>query len=404
MNKILLLVFILLSKNICSQSLSGRIIAADTKRPVNAASVFLSNTSVGVSSNDSGNFIIPNFPQGKYDLVVSCVGYETYQQTIQSNQLPSFLKIELKPKIKELQEVIIRTYDKDGWKNWGKFFTDNFIGTVMNASECTIVNKEVLKFVHNKKQNILNAYADETLIIENNALGYKLKYQLEGFEYNFRTHLLLYYGYPLFEEMEGSERKLKNWAKNREEVYYGSIMHFMRSLYRNKIEENGFEVRKMIKKPNLEKQRIKGIYKSRMQMDEDGRMVSRPIPKDSSVYYDKILSQPDETSYLIKTILPGDSIAFAIDSTTAGLSFTDYLDITYTNKKVSLDYLNQYNLQGKSGYPISQITLVNNNHVEIISNGSYFNVTDLISYGYWAWSEKVANMLPFDYKLQVKKK
>jgi hypothetical protein len=47
---------------------------------------------------------------------------------------------------------------------------------------------------------------------------------------------------------------------------------------------------------------------------------------------------------------------------------------------------------------MSQITLTTGNPVEIEANGSYFDPTNLLSTGYWAWSEKIANMLPFNYK------
>jgi hypothetical protein len=46
---------------------------------------------------------------------------------------------------------------------------------------------------------------------------------------------------------------------------------------------------------------------------------------------------------------------------------------------------------------MSEITLINDRPVEIQANGSYFNPVDLMSTGYWAWSEKIATLLPFDY-------
>jgi hypothetical protein len=47
---------------------------------------------------------------------------------------------------------------------------------------------------------------------------------------------------------------------NRAEAYYGSMMHFMRSLYRNKLIEEKFEVRKLIKLSSEEQKRVKAAY------------------------------------------------------------------------------------------------------------------------------------------------
>jgi hypothetical protein len=50
------------------------------------------------------------------------------------------------------------------------------------------------------------------------------------------------------------------------------------------------------------------------------------------------------------------------------------------------------------GQHLSEITLINQRPIAIMSNGSFFLPNDLLSSGYWAWSEKIATMLPFDYK------
>ncbi|MDG4870120.1 hypothetical protein P8631_19190, partial [Guyparkeria sp. 1SP6A2] len=40
-------------------------------------------------------------------------------------------------------------------------------------------------------------------------------------------------------------RKIKKWQRNRFDAYQGSLMHFMRAVFRNRIAEEGFEVRKV---------------------------------------------------------------------------------------------------------------------------------------------------------------
>ncbi|HEY0355235.1 MAG TPA: carboxypeptidase-like regulatory domain-containing protein, partial [Flavisolibacter sp.] len=140
-------------------------------KPVPNASVFLSNTSLGTKADGNGYFQL-NIPSGKYDLVVSCVGFQTHTQTIQSGLITETLTIRLQLKTSQLENLTIEPFEKNGWDKWGVFFTENFIGTSSNALDCRILNKEAIKFRHSKKYNQLVAIATEPLIIENKALGY----------------------------------------------------------------------------------------------------------------------------------------------------------------------------------------------------------------------------------------
>ncbi|TXT33669.1 MAG: hypothetical protein FD136_767 [Chitinophagaceae bacterium] len=284
------------------KKLIGNVLAKDSKLPVASASIFLSNTSVGTISKDNGSFVLQPFPEGRFDLVVSMIGYETYSVAISSSTIPSNLEILLVPKVKELQEVIVLNYEKDGWKKWGDFFMENLIGKTPNAEDCKLLNKEVVRFRFNKKTNTLKAYADQPLHIQNEALGYELKYDLNVFEFNYSTRVLFYQGYPLFSDLEAKNDRVETrWKKNREETYNGSIMHFMRSLYRNTLEAEGYEVRRI--KRNKEKK-------------------NQPFSNGS-----------DNFNILINTLLKGDSIAFVIDSVTLGLQFKDHLQVPFNSKR-----------------------------------------------------------------------
>ena len=395
-----MLLFILSAAN-AQFKITGKIISADNKKPIASASVFFSNTSKGSTTNDVGEFIIENMADGRYDLVASCIGYETYVQQVIPSTISAALTIELKPKIAELDEVVVGGYTKEGWKTWGKFFMDNFIGQTPYAAKCTIKNTEAIQFRNYKKQHLIKAFSDETLVIENKSLGYILRYRLELFQFDFVSRILFYQGYPLFEKMETSRsRKTNRWAENREKAYYGSELHFMRSLFRNKLVTDGFEIRKQLKVANKEKQRVKALYASRRfikKIDHTVSVHTRDLFSDSSAYYENILRQPDEKDIVFPELLPSDSIAYAVNKTTAGLDFSDYLRITYTKSIEESDYLFQFHLERKPMAPVSLITLNNKKPVEILANGLYYNSMDLLTTGYWAWSEKIANMLPFDY-------
>ncbi|HEY1018338.1 MAG TPA: carboxypeptidase-like regulatory domain-containing protein [Sediminibacterium sp.] len=407
---LLLIGFLLWSLTGFAQTdLGGKVLAADNKLPVASANVYISNSSVGTVTDEKGQFIIRNFPAGRYDLVVSCVGYETQVITLSSAKLPPLLTILLKPKINELQEVIVEPYEKNGWEKWGSFFMENFIGTSAFSTDCKLLNKEVIKFRFSKKNNTLKAIANDRLVIENRALGYVLKYDLTRFEYDFGTRIFLYQGYPLFEEMETKRKGLqKRWAENREDAYYGSVMHFMRSLFRNKLVEQDFEVRKLIKLPDAEKKRVKALYRAQAvnaaingTMMVDGQLPG--LRRDSAAYYRKVMNEPESMNVLINTILPGDSIAYALDSVTVGLEFNDYLQVVYTKKKTPPEYQKMLPRGVTSILLTSELFRTSANPIMVLASGNYFEGTDLITSGYWAWSEKIANLLPNEYWPSSKK-
>ncbi len=404
-------IWLIPSSILAQQTLKGRVLAADTKQPIHLANVFLSNTSIGTVTNAEGYFTIEHFPQGRYDVVVSCIGYESFVTTIQSAQLPKTIDINLVPKVNILQEVIVEPYEKNGWDKYGKFFLDNFVGTSALAKECKLKNPETIRFRYNKKENILRAFADEPIMLENKALGYILKYDLKTFEYNYSTRIFYFQGYPLFEEMEtGRKRLQERWESRRADAYYGSLMHFMRSLFRNQLVQEGFETRKLIKISEEEKKRVRTLYNKRAYTNGVGQIVVNDSilgqgNADSAAYFRKVMRQPEKMNVLIDKVLPGDSIAFAIDSLTAGLYFEDHLQVIYLYKQVPDEYVQANGLSVRAKSPVvSEIFLTRKNTIAVLSNGSYYEGIDLISSGYWGWWEKLATMLPYDYKAPPRKK
>lgn len=388
-----------------AQTLRGIVLSADNQQPVPAASVFLSNTGVGTITKDDGRFELNRFPSGRYELVVTSLGYETYSMVVQSASLPEQLQILLKPKARELQEVVVEPYEKNGWEKWGKFFLENFIGISAYAKEVRLKNPGAIRFRHNKKTNTLNAYADEALVIENNALGYVLRYQLEQFEYRFSANMLLFQGFPFFEEMESKRSaKVKRWQSNRESVYEGSLMHFYRALFRNKLVEEGFELRRSVDVVNQEKARIKEKMRAQMKgaVQQGNKVVfsggTPSVTADSATYQNQVMRQPDKMEVLYKPIIPADSIAYAIDSVTVGLFFKGYLHITYPKKKEPEEIAKALGKQLAGDALVSKLQLLNNKEIAVLANGSFFEPTDILAHGYWAYWERMATMLPLDFK------
>jgi hypothetical protein len=393
-------------------SLKGKVLSADTHQPVVAANVYLSSTSVGTITDAKGEFLIPRFPGGRFDLVVSFIGYETYKLELRSDQLPAQLEILLHPKANELKEVIVESYEKDGWEKYGKIFTDNFIGTASFSQDCKLINPDAIHFKFEKKRNIIRATADEQLIIENHALGYILKYNLTRFEFNPDTKEFFFQGFPFFEEMQTDRRGLsKRWIENRQAAYYGSITHFMRSLYRNKLGDEEFEIKKMVSVSAAEHKRVEAIYRSipreirlrqKTLITGTGKELTikdsaGSISEDSLMYYESVAKQPDKSMVLINTLLNADSIAYGIDSFTVGLLFDARIQVAYKTKRSPIEY-QRYFPKNVFFAPInSVIYLVHGKPIIVLASGSYFDGSELMIQGYWAWWEKMCTKLPFEY-------
>lgn len=402
------------SSCIHAQSLTGKLISATDKTPIANASIYFNNTSVGTVSGADGRFSFNTIPTGELLLIITCVGYESIQFNVLTNQLGKTLVFEMKQKATELEEVKVLSFEKDGWKKWGQFFLNNFIGTSAQAKDCKLLNQEAVKFSHNKKDGKLIVIAKEPLQILNKALGYKIQYDLEGFEYSFKEHLLFFYGYQFYTELDANTRKQSRWFKKRVNVYTGSMMHFMRSLYANTLKEEGFVVNRMYKFPNLEKQRIQKIMRQKIFSNSSNIIVlgdNKTIgnDSDSNQYYNQVIRQEDEYSYLINIPLTSDSLVQKTDSGFVYFQFPNYLVVTSTNKNFPEEYLaNNFGTKYSTNTNvISHIKMYTPTPVKVYANGNYVMPTNIISNFYWSWNEKIANLLPFDFDVEdkpVKKK
>jgi len=163
--------------------ITGRVVNSSDKKPVANASIFLSNSAVGAKTADDGTFKLNNAKPGKYDLVVSFVGFETYRKTITVNDQDIALPdIEIKPQAIILNEVSIKpVIDPNRERNY-EWFKEEFLGTSELAQECKILNPEILDLDYDEGSKILTASSQDFLEIENDALGYKIKYLLTNFK------------------------------------------------------------------------------------------------------------------------------------------------------------------------------------------------------------------------------
>ena len=109
MNKLILGLFLFAANLAFTQnSISGRILDADTKKPLIGTTILVQQTEKGTITNLDGNFVIEDLSPGRYKLVISTLGYGTRIIDVTVPQ-QSELEILLSPSAIEIEEVIIST-------------------------------------------------------------------------------------------------------------------------------------------------------------------------------------------------------------------------------------------------------------------------------------------------------
>ncbi len=179
------------------QGIKGSVISSETGEPIVGASVYISNTSYGVATDLNGDFILSETLELPFYLNISAIGYKTEVIHITTFQ-DSLLNISLESNVVELNAVTVYGDKEKQWEKFGVDFTKLFIGYSDFAEECVIENKEDIIFQYDEENLRLSAFSKKSLIIKNNALGYKITYWLEAFEYSYKTRGLYYEGYPFF--------------------------------------------------------------------------------------------------------------------------------------------------------------------------------------------------------------
>ncbi|MGE5351272.1 MAG: carboxypeptidase-like regulatory domain-containing protein [Ignavibacteriales bacterium] len=211
--------------------IKGKVVESETGSPIISAAVFLENSTIGTSTDQNGEFVLISSKYGTYDLIVSSIGFDLQKISIKAHKAESIeLNIKLKQKAILLNEVRIEAKIPDDWEEYIKLFKKQFLGETNNSRETIIVNPEVINFRVDDNTGTLYAFTDSTIIINNMALGYRLKVILDSFSFN-KKDLLRYYYHCKFEELTPEDDDQKElWEENRKDCYLGSQKHFLFSL------------------------------------------------------------------------------------------------------------------------------------------------------------------------------
>ncbi len=345
----------------------------DTKEPIEGVNAFLSRTMLGDATDPNGFYAIRNVPLGTYEIIFSHVGYGIKSQFVRMTEEEDFvLNISLKKLTHQLDEIeILSRYDKEWERNY-RLFEKEFIGSSPSSSRCYILNPEVMEFEHDHETGVLKASANDVLQIENQALGYRISYVLELFEYeNGRTRFV---GKPRYETLQPDDPgELRRWRKARLKSYRGSMAHFLRSLSENTVQKEGFRIYGLNYLPLGNERQEKTVINSQ-----------------------KIISKGD----------------FFFERK---LSFREYLQVVYAKENENPAYIeeaamlaqkeksdvspimNQQLMNGALSKPQTSYIKLNINEVSIDARGFIYDQLAVTTYGYWSW-ERIAEALPFEYE------
>ncbi|PRY09877.1 carboxypeptidase-like protein [Pontibacter ummariensis] len=394
---LLLLTWLLLSLPVLAQyKLKGRVVEDKTNEPLEAVSVFINTTTKGTLTNKKGEFSL-NLPAGRYDVVVSYLGYEPIVYQVNTEQLPPSFLFKLTKKAFALKEVQVEAARDEQWYVNLEVFKENFIGMSAVARQCKLLNPEVLTIMFDPQAGLLEVKAKDVLKIENPALGYTISYLLQEFKLYTHDGYTAYLGYPSFKPMAGGKGKQRRWNKQRRQAYRGSVMHFVRALRQRQLEEQGFNLRRLYRVPNPSR-------------PSDEEIAAARAKAKASAVSGAVLKLDDTTSSVLsRASLP--KLIARLDTNRVPypaylqekegqliLKFDDFFQVVYTGEMEEEAYVRQENMfrTREPGYQTSVVSLTTN-QVVLDENGSFYEPLGLLFEGYWGW-EKLGDMLPLDYQ------
>ncbi|MEP1034240.1 carboxypeptidase-like regulatory domain-containing protein [Ekhidna sp.] len=376
-----------------AQIIRGNVSDRDTKEPIPFANVFFSGTLIGTTTDLEGNFSFTIAAEGKYELIVSYIGYHEYSRQILSTDELPFFQIVLNPEVIELKDIQVNA-DTAGWKNNYPVFRQLFLGETQNAAKVEIGNPRDIFLFFDKIENGLYAHARKEILIENYALGYRLGYVMQEFRMEYRSRRFYSFGVPRFMEMMPKRKgQMLRWEKARAKSYRGSFSHFLRSFKENTFVEEGFIVQELYRVPNrkrppesLIKEKISAYDVSANKSTQV--IISGSSDSDSLRYWMSMRRLPTVVDSLGKVLednglIKGES-----------MTYEGYLKIIYTKEPEEPGY-SRYRRGGGSDNKQTSIVYFTD-FLRIYENG-YYDVEKVFFEGYMGWSSKIAEMLPLEY-------
>lgn len=214
----------------------------EASKPLPSVAVYINNTSLGTATDKAGNFrIVVPARYVKVELVASFVGYKPevkHLPAVPGRIANVVFKLDLNNVIREV--VIKGKHDKHWRRKW-RIFENGLLGDSPFARQCKILNPEAITLSLDEATGHVTAASSEPVLIENPALGYRVRFHMSKFESNGKKTFLS--GYKFFEPLLSNDPdKAKKQLRNRDIAFKDSFRNFLVSLSRNNLEASGIEI------------------------------------------------------------------------------------------------------------------------------------------------------------------
>lgn len=220
-------------------------------------------------------------------------------------------------------------------------------------------------------------------------MGYTLHYDLIFFKANFKTNYVSYSGHLFFREMK--KNIPKRWVDAREKAFKGSMLHFARSIYQDKVLEEGYVVSLLKRIPNPEKPSEDFIKAGQLRFRNTGN-------PDSLVYYNKLARLPDQIGLIIKDSISRNEIVQAVQAEKLQLQNQYLLHIQYFDEKESSQFSQRSFINARLPQAFQEsIMQIPHGDTFIHPSGYMEEESNLTMEGYMGW-EKLGEILPLNYQ------
>lgn len=389
-----LVLFLLPLVSTAQVTFSGRVLDNASKSGVPFATVFLTGTTLGVSTDEEGYFSL-QVPEGSYEVLTKMVGYQPNIIRISTGDMQQEgYQIFLTPAFVELESLKIEDQRDPIWYKNLAIFKQFFLGTSKNAKSSKILNQIMLRMDSDSEPHTLKVSAHDLLQIVNTNLGYRVEYLLEKFTYSQSSKSFHFSGYPQFvPDTTLSRSRAQRIEANRRKAFLGSFQHLIRSLYEGTADEEGFEFRTVVRTENPERPPQREIDAAK----ELFAMSTNASEKDSlNRHFLRKERLKPYIDRLIDELIPGTDLVCLDEKGNKYLTFENLLHVTYTRELESIEYLNQFSPRRPERQ--QSILSLNSGDVQIFKNGAYGQRSGVFLDGYMGW-ERIGELMPLDYKI-----
>ena len=342
--------------------ITGRVVDEKDNTALANVSVYFNNTTIGTYTSKEGDFHFEGIRMLNTEMVIYCPGYEVLLFKPTANQVEGkriVFKLHTKalaPNKMELTEM--------NRKKYLSLFRQFFLGVTQEATESKIINESIIYFTQGESETSLILTADSPLVIINSMLGYKIHFNLEEFWFDELTGQNYYLGYARYEELGDN----KKWIRNRKNCYYGSSLHFYRSLVAHQLYQQGFGT--FLIKPAKDSAAVK------LQI---GGMV---VPLDS------MLVEPVSASDML----------FIDSNNNLSIRAAGQLLVQYDKNPSAKSFLIQNGFMIDNGVKgVESYIRFKESSIGINYRGVLDDYSNVEYSGYWIY-EKIANTLPYNYQ------